>query len=129
MRGSSPRMTRWRARRACEPESPGLIAPAARSQEPPSAFTQRLAQEFGGLRQLLDIDARQRGGERVLGLPQRRDHHLAEQMRFRERQGRVQGLERTNLGYLIAGNPGSRGAAPLARRTKTPTPAGCFIET
>ena len=34
------------------------------------------------MRQILDVDARQRGGEGVLGLPERRHHHLAEQRRI-----------------------------------------------
>src|SRR5262245_43726880 len=50
------------------------------------AFAGRFAQRGGGMREILDVDARQRGGEGVLGLPQRRHHHLVEQHGAGERR-------------------------------------------
>src|SRR5215475_12029748 len=44
-----------------------------------------LAQALGGARQVLDADARERRREGVLGLPERGDHHLAEQVRIADR--------------------------------------------
>src|SRR5262249_21328323 len=55
------------------------------------ALAGRLAQRGGGMRQILDVDARQRGGEGVPGSSQRRHHHLAEQRGAGRRAGHVVG--------------------------------------
>src|SRR5258706_11277572 len=49
------------------------------------AFARRFAQRGGGMGQVLDVDARERGGEGVFGLSQRRHHHLVEQRGAGER--------------------------------------------
>src|SRR6266404_2921197 len=46
-------------------------------------------QRSGGMREILDIDARERGREGMLRLPQCRDHHLAEQSGSGEWFGRA----------------------------------------
>ena len=58
------------------------LAPAAAKSPPGSILAGRFAQTFGVVREVLDVDARQRTGEGVLGLAERRNHHLVEQDRF-----------------------------------------------
>src|SRR5262249_37698346 len=86
------------------------------------ALAGRLAQRGGGMRQILDVDARQRGGEGVLGLPERRHHHLAEQrgagrcaVHVVGRAGGAQNIVRRDAALLAGELIAARGAHAARR--------------